>query len=137
MIRKIAHIGIATRSIAVVSEFYKLLGLEIDKVEAVEDQKVRVALLRVGESSVELLEGTDKDSPISRFIESRGEGIHHVSFEVDDLSAQIESLKAKNIKLIDEVPRRGADGRLIAFIHPHSTGGVLVELCQPAQEGAS
>ena len=118
MIKKIAHIGIATHSLAVMSEFYRTLGLEIDSTELVEDQKVRVALMRVGESSVELLEATEEDSVVARFIEKRGEGIHHVALEVDDLQAHLDRLKENHVKLIDENPRPGAEGRLIAFIHP-------------------
>jgi methylmalonyl-CoA epimerase len=136
MIKKIAHIGIATHSLAVMSEFYRTLGLEIDSTELVEDQKVRVALMRVGESSVELLEATEEDSVVARFIEKRGEGIHHVALEVDDLQAHLDRLKENHVKLIDENPRPGAEGRLIAFIHPDSTGGVLVELSQPVAESS-
>lgn len=137
MIKKIAHVGIATQSIAVTVEFYKSLGLEVDVVEAVKDQKVKVAVLKVGDSAVELIEPTDPDSPIQRFLEDRGEGIHHITFEVDDLEAQLVELKEKNIKLIDEEPRIGAEGSLVAFIHPDSTGGVLIELSQPAPEDES
>lgn len=136
MIKKIAHVGIATRSIAVTSEFYKSLGLEVDVIEVVKEQKVKVAVMSVGESSLELIEATEADSPIARFIEKRGEGLHHLTLEVDDIEAQLQLLKEKNIKLIDEKPRMGAQSRRIAFIHPDSTGGVLVELSQPAGEEA-
>lgn len=130
MVKRIAHVAIATRSIAVTSEFYKNLGLEVDSIEVVKDQKVKVALLTAGDSAIELLEPTEEGSPISDFLEERGEGIHHISFEVEDLKSELEKLKAGNVKLIDEKPRVGAGGCRIAFIHPHSTGGVLVELCQ-------
>ena len=133
MIKKISHVGIATRSIAVLSEFYKTLGLEIESTEIVEDQKVQVALMKVGESSIELIEATEEDSVVARFIEKRGEGIHHIAIEVDNLQDHLDRLKEKSVKLIDKSPRRGAQGRLIAFIHPESTGGVLVELSQPVE----
>lgn len=134
MIKRIAHVGIATRSIAVAMEFYKNLGLEVDTIELVKDQKVKVAVMKVGDSAIELIEATEEDSPIQGFIEKCDEGIHHITFEVDNLKEQLKFLKEKNIQLIDEKPRRGAEGSLIAFIHPDSTGGVLIELCQPAPE---
>ena len=133
MIRRIVHVGIATHSIAVFSEFYKTLGLEIESTEIVEDQKVQVALMKVGESSIELIEATEEDSAVTRFLEKRGEGIHHIAIEVDNLQDYLDRLKEKNVKLIDKSPRLGAQGRLIAFIHPDSTGGVLVELSQPIE----
>ena len=131
MVKRIAHVGIATRSIAVTAEFYKSLGLDVDAIEIVADQKVKVAVMEVGDSAIELIEPTEDDSPIQRSLEARGEGMHHITFEVDDLAMQLEILKERNIKLIDEKPRPGAKGCLIAFIHPDSTGGVLVELSQP------
>jgi methylmalonyl-CoA/ethylmalonyl-CoA epimerase len=134
VIKKISHVGIATRSIAVTLEFYKNLGLEVDSIEVVKDQKVKVAVMKVGDSAIELIESTAEDSPIHRFIEQRDEGLHHITFEVDNLEEQLELLEEQNIMLIDETPRRGAEGNLIAFIHPDSTGGVLIELCQPAPE---
>ena len=133
MIRKISHVGIATHSITVLSEFYKTLGLEIESTEIVEDQKVQVALMKVGESSIELIEATEEDSVVARFLEKRGEGIHHIAIEVENLQDHLDRLKEKNVKLIDKSPRLGAQGRLIAFIHPDSTGGVLVELSQPIE----
>ena len=137
MIKKIAHVGIATRSIAVTAEFYKSLGLDVDAMEIVEDQKVKVAVMEVGDSAIELIEPIEDDSPVQRSIETRGEGIHHITFEVEDLESQLEILKERNIKLIDEKPRPGAQGRRIAFVHPDSTGGVLVELSQSLPEEAS
>ncbi len=131
MIKKIAHVGIATESIGVTADFYRLLGLEMDTMEVVEDQNVQVAMMKVGDSAVELIEPLDESSPVARFINKRGEGIHHITFEVDDIQGMLEKLKQANIKLIDEEPRTGAEGALIAFIHPYSTGGVLIELCQP------
>ncbi|UCF39081.1 MAG: methylmalonyl-CoA epimerase [Acidobacteriota bacterium] len=130
MIKRISHVGIATQSIAVMTEFYKLLGLEVEAVESKKADKIRVALMRVGESAIELMEATDSESPVARFLEKRGEGLHHISLEVDDLETVLNRLKERNIQLIDESPRPGADGRMIAFVHPRSTGGVLVELCQ-------
>ena len=130
MVKRIAHVGIATRSIAVTAEFYKRLGLEVDSIEIIENQKGKVAVMKVGDSAIELIEPTDDDSPIQRSIEARGEGMHHITFEVEDLEKQLEELNERNIKLIDEKPRPGAEGCLIAFVHPDSTGGVLVELSQ-------
>ncbi len=137
MIKKIAHVGIATQSIAVAEEFYNCLGLELNHIEVVEDQKVKVAILKVGDSAIELMEATQEDSPIQRFMDRRGPGLHHITLEVDNLEEQIAFLKEKSIKLIDEKPRQGAEGSLIAFVHPDSTGGVLIELSQPAPEELS
>jgi methylmalonyl-CoA/ethylmalonyl-CoA epimerase len=92
---------------------------------------VKVAIMKVGDSRIELIEPTEDDSPVQRSIEARGEGLHHITFEVEDLEKQLENLKKRNIKLIDEKPRPGAEGCLVAFIHPDSTGGVLIELSQP------
>ena len=134
MIKRITHVAIATRSIAVTAEFYKTIGLAVDTLEVVSDQKVKVALMKAGDSAIELLEATEESSPISRFLKEHGEGIHHISFEVDDLQKQLDRLKEKGVKLIDEKPRKGTEGRLIAFIHPHSTGGVLVELSEALED---
>jgi len=137
MIKRIAHVGIATQSIAVAGEFYNCLGLELDRVEVVEDQKVKVAIIKVGDSAIELIEATREDALIKRFIDQRGPGLHHMTLEVDNLEEQLAFLREKSIKLIDEKPRQGAEGSLIAFVHPDSTGGVLIELSQPAPEGLS
>lgn len=135
MIKKISHLGFATRSIGVSMEFFKnVLGLELESIVAVKDQKVKVALLKVGETDIELLEATSADSPVARFIEKRGEGFHHLTLEVDDIEAELKRLKEMDVKLIDEAPRVGAREARIAFIHPHSTGGILIELCQPAKD---
>ena len=131
MIKRIAHVGIATRSISTAAQFYRMLGLEVESEEVVEEQKVRVGLIRVGESAIELLEATDTDSAVERFLERRGEGIHHITFEVDNLKEKLADLRAQGIELIDESPRLGSGDQWIAFVHPRSTGGVLVELCQP------
>ena len=137
MIKRIAHVGIATQSIAAAAEFYNCLGLELNSVERVEDQKVKVAILEVGDSAIELIEATQEDSLIKQFVDKRGPGLHHMTLEVDNLEEQLAFLKEKDIKLIDEKPRQGAAGSLIAFVHPDSTGGVLIELFQPAPEGSS
>ena len=128
---KIDHLGIATKSIAESLKFWgDALGLENVHSEVVEEQKVRVAMLPIGESRVELLEPTSDDSPISKFLEKRGGGIHHIAIEVDNIEASLAKLKAEGARLIDETPRIGAEGCLIAFVHPATTGGVLLELTQ-------
>ena len=129
--RYINHLGIATKGIDEALGFWvDALGLENVHTEVVAEQKVRVAMLPIGESRIELLEPTSDDSPISKFLEKRGGGIHHVAIEVDDIEAALAKLKAKGVRLIDEVPRIGAEGCLVAFIHPASTNGVLLELVQ-------
>ncbi len=111
--------------------FYRdMLGLDVAETEEVAGQKVRVAMLPIGESRIELLEATSADSPISRFLEKRGPGIHHIAVRVDDIRAALADLRAKGARLIDEEPRQGAGGCLVAFVHPSSTGGVLLELVQ-------
>jgi len=128
---KIDHIGIATRGIDDAAKFYRdVLGLEVGETEEVAEQKVRVAMLPIGESRIELLEATSEDSPISRFLEKRGPGIHHLAVRVDDIHAALANLKKKGARLIDAKPREGAGGCLVAFVHPSSTGGVLLELVQ-------
>jgi methylmalonyl-CoA/ethylmalonyl-CoA epimerase len=128
---KINHLGIATRGIEEALKFWEdALGLENVHTETVEDQKVRVAMLPLGESRIELLEPTSEDSPISKFLEKRGGGIHHIAVEVDDIRAALAKLKAKGARLIDEEPRIGAEGCLVAFVHPASANGVLLELVQ-------
>jgi methylmalonyl-CoA/ethylmalonyl-CoA epimerase len=128
---KIDHIGIATRGIQEAITFYRdVLGLDVTETEEVPDQKVRVAMLPVGESRIELLEATSADSPIARFLEKRGPGIHHIAVRVDDIHVALADLKQKGARLIDEQPRPGAGGCLVAFVHPSSTGGVLLELVQ-------
>ncbi len=128
---KINHLGIATKGIDEALKFWEdALGLENVHTEIVEDQKVRVAMLPIGESRVELLEPTSEDSPISKFLEKRGGGIHHIAVEVDDIEASLARLKANGARLIDETPRIGAEGCLVAFVHPSSANGVLLELVQ-------
>jgi len=128
---KIDHIGIATTAIDGSVDFWRdMLGLEAGQIEEVSQQRVRVCMLPVGESQVELLEATSVDSPIAKFLEKRGQGIHHIAFRVDDIRGQLAEMKRKGVRLIDEEPRTGAGGCLVAFIHPSSTGGVLLELVQ-------
>lgn len=128
---KIDHIGIATAAIDGSVDFWReTLGLEAGEREEVSQQRVRVCMLPVGESQVELLEATSADSPISKFVEKRGPGIHHIAFRVDDIRGKLAEMKDKGVRLIDEEPRTGAGGCLVAFIHPSSTGGVLLELVQ-------
>jgi methylmalonyl-CoA/ethylmalonyl-CoA epimerase len=128
---KINHLGIATKSIDEALKFWEdALGLEHVHIETVEDQKVRVGMLPLGESRIELLEPTTDDSPISKFLEKRGPGIHHIAVEVEDIEASLNALKAKGMRLIDQKPRIGAEGCLVAFVHPSSTNGVLLELVQ-------
>lgn len=128
---KINHLGIATKGIEEALKFWEnALGLENVHTETVEDQKVRVAMLPLGESRIELLEPTSEDSPISKFLEKRGGGIHHIAVEVEDIEAALEKLKAEGARLIDEKPRVGAEGCLVAFVHPSSANGVLLELVQ-------
>ena len=134
MVKKVAHIGVATKSIASASKIYEVLGVTISQVEEVEDQKVKVAVIKVGESAIELLEATHPSSPVARFIENRGEGIHHIALEVDDLRKHLELLRSKGVELIDTVPREGAGESAVAFIHPRGTGGVLIELCEHSKE---
>ena len=128
---KINHIGIAVKSIEEALKFYtERLGLESMEVVEVPEQKVKVIALQIGESRIELLESTSPDSPIAKFLEKRGEGIHHIAFEVTDIEKRLKELKEKGIRLIDEKPRPGAHNTRIAFIHPKSTQGVLIELVE-------
>ena len=132
---KIDHIGIATRGIdEAAAAWLSALGLSAIETEEVADQKVRVAMLPIGESRIELLEGTAPDSPIARFIEKRGPGIHHLAVNVDDIYSALARLKEGGVRLIDTEPRIGAGGCLVAFVHPSSMGGVLLELVQNRAE---
>jgi methylmalonyl-CoA/ethylmalonyl-CoA epimerase len=130
-ITKIDHLGIAVSSIDEKKNFWTdVLGLTMEGTETVEAQKVITAFLPVGESEVELLESTSPDGAIAKFIEKKGEGIQHVAFRVENIDQALEDLKQKGIRLIDQTPRKGAGGARIAFLHPKSTSGVLVELCE-------
>jgi methylmalonyl-CoA/ethylmalonyl-CoA epimerase len=127
----IEHIGIAVSNLESAVEFYeRVLGLKCYKVEEVADQKVRTAFMMVGDTKIELLESTDPEGPIGKFIEKRGEGIHHIAFAVEKIEEQLEYAGRQGVKLIDQSPRKGADGLDIAFLHPRSTSGVLIELCE-------
>lgn len=128
---KIEHIGIATHTLDDALSFWRdALGLKVVHTEEVEEQKVRVAMLPVGEPRIELLEPTSEDSPVAKFLEKRGAGIHHIAVRVDDIRAALERLKGSGARLIDETPRVGADGCLVAFVHPSSANGVLLELVE-------
>jgi methylmalonyl-CoA epimerase len=132
MIKGIDHVGIAVKSIDEAKKFWvDTLGLKLSHIEEVPEQKVRVAMLKAGETTIELLEPTSPDSPIRRFIEKRGEGLHHLTLRTDKLAERLQKLKGANVALIDEQPRIGAGGARIAFLHPKSAHGVLVELCEP------
>ena len=134
-VKKIAHLGIAVQSIEKDGKFYDLLGLIENHREEVASQKVLTSFRPVGESSLELLEATSPESPIARAIEKRGPGVHHVCLEVDDVAAVLARLKAAGVRLVNETPFEGAHGCLVAFIHPASTGGILLELSQPGDGG--
>ena len=128
---KIEHIGIATHSLEDALKFWqRALGLEVTHTEEVAEQGVRVAMLPVGEPRVELLEPTHEGSPVAKFLKKRGPGIHHVAVRVEDIRASLARLKARGARLIDEEPRVGADNCLVAFVHPQSAGGVLLELVE-------
>lgn len=131
MFEKIAHIGVAVKDIKTSTElFQKLFGKAPDHAESLPEHKVHTAMFAIGSSSIELTEATDTESPIARFIEKRGEGVHHVSFVVDDIEKEIARLKGQGFQMIDDKPRLGADNYLVAFLHPKSTNGVLVEISQ-------
>ena len=135
MIKKIEHIGIAVKSIeASKTLFESLLGREEYKVEEVLSESVRTSFFQVGESKIELLEAIDGKGAISKFIEKRGEGIHHIAFEVEDILESMKELREKGFRLLNEVPKKGADNKLVCFIHPKSANGVLVELCQEIRD---
>ena len=130
-ILKIDHLGVAVNSIEQGKNFWAdVLGLTFAGAETVEEQKVTTAFFPVSESEVELLEATAPDGPIARYIEKKGEGIQHIALRVENIDDALEELKAKGVRLIDQTPRKGAGGARIAFLHPKSTGGVLVELCE-------
>lgn len=131
MVRKVDHIGVAVSNLEEALKIYtEVLGLKLHGTEVVEEQKVRVAFLPVGDTEIELLESTDPEGPIAKFIEKRGQGMQHIAFRVDDIDEALERMRQKGVRLIDEKPRYGAGGARIAFLHPKSTGGVLVELCE-------
>lgn len=129
--KKIEHIGIAVKDLKAANITYeKLLGYEPYKQEVVDTEGVTTSFFMSGESKIELLAATNPDSPIAKFIEKRGEGIHHIAFAVEDIYAEVARLKAEGFQIINEEPRKGADNKLVVFVHPKSVNGVLVELCQ-------
>ena len=131
MLQKINHIGIAVQSLDATLPFYReALGMIFKGEEEVAEQMVKVAMLQVGESKIERLEPTSPDSPIARFLEKNGPGIHHIAYEVEDIEAAIAHMKDQGARMIDEIPRNGAHSTQIAFVHPKSSNGVLTELCQ-------
>jgi len=131
LFKKIEHIGVAVKNIKdSLHIFQDIMGMECSGIEEVEEQKVKTACLPIGESKIELLESTSPEGTIAKYIEKRGEGIHHIALEVDDLNAVLTDLKKKGVELIDREPRYGVGGTKIAFLHPKSTNGVLIELCE-------
>jgi len=132
MIKGLKHVGIAVNSIdESLQVFVKTLGLKHEKTVTLDERKLKIALLEAGEIKIELLEPMDKEGTIAKFLQSRGEGIHHIAFKVTDIENMLQQLKSKGVTLIDEEPRKGAEGGKVAFIHPKSTKNVLVELCEP------
>ncbi|WP_151672969.1 methylmalonyl-CoA epimerase [Patiriisocius marinus] len=128
---KIEHIGIAVKSLKTANEVYsKLLGYEHYKTEGVASEGVQTSFFKCGESKIELLEATNDDSPIAKFINKKGEGIHHIAFAVEDIVCEIERLKGEGFTVLNETPKKGADNKLVTFLHPKSAHGVLIELCQ-------
>ena len=128
---KIEHIGIAVKDIESANKIYQtLLNTKVYKQEEVKSEGVKTSFLKVGESKIELLEASNEDSPIAKFIAKKGEGIHHIAYDVDDIEAEMARLKAEGFQLLNERPKVGADNKLVCFIHPKSANGVLIELCQ-------
>ena len=135
MIQKIDHLGIAVRSLDESVKYYEeALGLKCEHREEVVSQKVRTAFFTIGSTHIELLEPTSEDSPIAKFLAKNGEGIHHVAFGTDDITAQLAGAKSAGVQLIHETPIDGAGGKLVAFLHPKSTHGVLTEFCSPKEK---
>jgi methylmalonyl-CoA/ethylmalonyl-CoA epimerase len=131
MLIKINHIAIAVNNIEEAANFYQtILGLKLSGLEVVTDQKTRVGFLKIGESNIELIQPAERDSPLVKFLETKGQGIHHICFEVDDVESEVKSLLEKGALLIDQKPRSGAHNTKVAFIHPRSSSGVLIELCE-------
>ncbi|MBS4041294.1 MAG: methylmalonyl-CoA epimerase [Flavobacteriales bacterium] len=131
MLSHIEHLGIAVKSLEVAIPFWEeKLGLKCYKIEEVADQKVKTAFFQIGASKIELLESTDPEGPIGKFIEKKGEGIHHIAFATKNIEQQLITLEQSGVQLIDKMPRKGAEGLDIAFLHPKSTHGVLLELCE-------
>ncbi len=136
MPQKINHIGIAVRDIEEAARFYtEHLGLELGGVEEVPDQKVKVAFLPIGEVRLELVQPTSPESPVAKFLEKNGPGFHHIAYQVEDVAAEVERLKAEGVRMVDQTPRSGAHNTKIAFVHPKASGGVLTELVQELGHG--
>lgn len=133
--KKIEHIGIAVNDLNVSNTLYaKMFATPHYKIEEVESEGVRTSFFKVGENKIELLEATNEDSPIAKFLAKKGEGIHHIAYAVDDIVAEMQRLKEEGFVLLNETPKKGADNKLVAFLHPKTAGGVLVELCQEITE---
>ncbi|MBT8270696.1 MAG: methylmalonyl-CoA epimerase [Flavobacteriaceae bacterium] len=133
--KKIEHIGIAVKDLEASNKLFEaLFGKEHYKIETVESEGVRTSFFELGESKIELLEAIDDDSPIAKFVEKRGEGIHHIAYDVEDIKAEVRRLKDEGFDILNETPKRGADNKWVVFLHPKSTNGVLVELCQEMDE---
>ena len=131
MLKKIEHIGIAVKNLEQSNELYaKLFGVKHYKTEFVSSESVKTSFFKIGESKIELLQATDPESPIAKFIEKQGEGVHHLAFDVDNIEVEIKRLINEGFELIHKSPKLGADNKKIAFLHPKSSGGVLIELCQ-------
>ncbi|MCH6235196.1 methylmalonyl-CoA epimerase [Cognataquiflexum rubidum] len=129
--RKIEHLGIAVKDLEKSNElFSKLLGRENYKEEVVEGEGVKTSFFMIGETKIELLEATRTDSPIAKFIDKKSEGVHHIAFDVEDIYAEMDRLKSEGFEILNETPKEGADNKIVVFLHPRSTNGVLVELCQ-------
>ncbi len=135
MIKKVEHIGIAVKNLSSSNElFKKLFGKEHYKVEPVESEGVSTSFFMLGETKIELLEATNEESAIAKFIEKKGEGIHHIAYEVDNIYAEMDRLRSEGFEILNKEPKYGADNKLIFFLHPKTTNGVLVELCQERNE---
>lgn len=135
MINHIEHIGIAVKSIESANEIYeKLLGVKNYKTESVDSENVLTSFFQVGINKIELLEATSSESAIAKFIDKKGEGIHHIAFDVDDIDAEMERLRQEGFQLLNAKPKIGADNKLVCFIHPKSSNGVLIELCQSIKD---
>ncbi len=135
MIKKIDHIAIAVTDLEEAAKFYKdILGLTLSHVETVTGQKAKVGFLKIGESNIELIQPSEPDSPLSKFLETKGQGIHHICFEVDNIEVELKAFLEKGASMIDQKPRQGAHGTKVAFVHPKSSGGVLIELSEVPKE---
>jgi methylmalonyl-CoA/ethylmalonyl-CoA epimerase len=135
MLKKINHIAIAVNNIEEAAKFYQnFLGLNLSGIEVVTAQKTKVGFFKIGESNIELVQSADQDSPLAKFLETKGQGIHHICFEVDDIETEVKAFLEKGATMIDQKPRLGAHNTKVAFVHPKSSGGVLIELCELPKE---